>query len=436
MNNSHEIQKIEDLVEILNGIVQKYPKHAEYAYTHSIIELIKSNGAHIEQLLRHILEEQQRQLPASDLAKIALYALCYYYKRYTKNDSLEAIFENYQELLCIHPLKNEILSWYFRNIGDYERAYMIDKAFCEDQSLREINVVQYISFGSSVAYLLEAEANEKSYVFWESASQRMEDWTAAIKAMDDVMLMYARIKPGKKYAKHYTVLGRLYLYAPEVSVNINNAHLMLDKADACFRNALQYEDVNSKDYIRRCGDIQRYQGKIELTYMKIRFKSSIDEQEKKFLAITEEIEKNHEKRILTMEEEYEHKRQEMKKQYENEVANLEKNYRDKIDDIDEKYKKDSDAQQNKSIEVITIFTAVIAIILGSVDIMGSFSFTTGTIFITLIGLVCCELVCVLCIILDDGDRFKRAIWISILLLIPIVLVFAVVILQRLGIINL
>lgn len=343
----------EDLIIELRKISEQ--GIVSYEYIHKIIEMININGSEYRNGLSEILSNYKNNSSTDlsvDIAFTAYYSLCFYYKRYDKVKDLKKTINMYQDLFNDQVLSNEIQSWYYRRIGDLEKSVELDRKMISEISVEE-NAGPYISFASSISKLLEKEftedINNQNYKYWENPIQKNKDWKKALNSIDEAIKQYHLIRPNKNYGKHYFIYGKLLMFTPDISQKpSNDINITLDSAEKYFSLAIQYENENEEDYYRRYEEYRTYQTKCGIIRMQlISLKNNTMIQQK-----LEELEQ-----------------------------------------AKEDIKKSMESQQAKEIELLSIFSAIISIILGGINIAGQMSLAKGMFLLCTLAFIFISLIC-------------------------------------------
>lgn len=160
---------------------------------------------------------------------------------------------------------------------------------------------------------------------------------------------------GKKYGKYYSILGRLYTFDPELDkLELKYALSTFDKAMKNFNLAIQYEDEKDEDYFKRCSEHLQYLNKCELRRLRLVTNAQQNRLEREIRKITE---------------------WQNKLRIDQDVRNAQ---------IEEHLQN----QSAKMVETAGIFTAVIVIILGGVNIAGQYSVQEGALLIFMYSCLC------------------------------------------------
>lgn len=342
--------KKSELLKKLNSISQH--DITSYEFIHLIVKLINNHGKTIQSKLIKIVEDGfSDEIPFTTYSKeilfAAYYAIGFYYKRYEKIDELGKLDAKYRHFFSYAPLHLEIASWYYRRKGDLQQALSIDKIMMQNIDIT-LNAAPYISYASSVNKLLLLEMQNRLYTgelqYWPSVSEMKKDWKTATEKIQEAMIQYQKIKNGKKYGRHYAIYGSLLMCTPEIEKkSLQEIYFILDNAEENIKLAIQYENENEEDYFKRYEEYTQILNKCNLVRMQLTLNYN-----------------------------------------NNEMTN-------KINDLSlskEKLEKTIEETQAKEIEIISIFTAVIAIILGGTQITTSLSLIEGEIMMLFLGGIC------------------------------------------------
>lgn len=347
-----------------------------YEYIHKIIEMININGNRYKDEFKKILDDYSSDNSSIDLnsAFTAYYSLAFYYKRFDRVKELRKTIQSYGAVFQNQILSNEIESWYFRRIGDFEKAVSLDRNLISNITIEE-NAGPYISYASSISKLLEKEFNEsinhRQYRYWSEHQQRVNDWQRAIDSIDEAIRQYKMIRPNKNYGKHYFIYEKLLMFTPNISdKSIDEINRILDLAESKFTKALNYENENEEDYFKRYEEYRTYQTKCVIYRMHLISASNNEIMEKKLSQL--------------------------------EDSRLE---------ITKSIKK----QQSKEIELLSIFTAIISIVLGGVNIAQSMSLVNGIFLLCTLAFIFIAMVGIAVVLSDRSN--KLAVIITILAII-------------------
>ena len=338
-----------------------------YEYIIKIGEMVNQSGKLYEHSMINLLKKYTDIDRCSEKIKnvlfTAYYSLAYYYKRYDKVDELGKLIACYACRFNYAPLRDEVSAWYYRRKGDLKKAFSLDKTLISRIEIYE-NSGPYVSFASSVLMLLEKENDNnflgKSEKEWECDEERIRDWSTAYKAIDTVLEEYHRRRPGKYYGKHYAIKGRLLLYKPNLKhEKIEEINRVFNEANLMFEKAIQNENIKEEDYYKRYTEYCSYQSRCELLRLKYWSKIQTDENQKKIEELTE----------------------------------LESTLREKINE-----------QKAQEIELLSVFTAIISIVLVGGEIAISFSLLKAELLIIVLFTCCVAFLCALNIILFEKSK--------------------------------
>lgn len=341
---------------------------SSYDFVHLIIEMMNQQGREYEKELIQLLETKEESRYPKEVLFAAYYALACYYKRYDKIDNLWKIIRENGAFFSFAPLSLEIESWYYRRKGDLKKALELDKKLMNKLDI-SFNAAPYISYASSVSRLLKIEQDRrlsnKGILNWSDKDAIFEDWEGAIEAIQKAMQEYARIRNGEKYGKHFAIYGRLLMFTPDLEErSIAEVNNILDLAEKNIKLAIQYENEKEEDYFKRYEEYSHFLNECYLVRMQLM------------------IHLNNKETAAKMEE---------------------------LSVSKEKLEKKFEKMQVQEIEIISIFSAVIAIILSSIQLTASFSFVQTQMLMVSVLCICIILVSAAILLTNEGKNKYLAI---------------------------
>lgn len=351
-----------------------------YEYIHQIIEMINKDGKtyrdDLDDILKNNCREEEKPGLSHEVLFTAYYSLGFYYKRYDKLESLGNLINQYGHYFDSDILSKEVESWYYRRKGDLQKALKLDRDMMTNINIR-VNAGPYISYASSVGKLLELEMKNNLYgtdlTYWSSREEMKKDWSKAISAIQEAMEQYQKIRNGRRYGKHYAIQGRLLMYTPDLAQkSLSEINNLLDKADESFRLAMQYENEREEDYYKRYEEYSHYQNKCN----QLRMQLTINCRNKEMQDKIEELNLS-------------------KTQLQNMIEH----------------------NQAKEIELVTIFTAIISIIMGGAHISSSITLVEGELLLATLACVCLILICAAIALTFEENKRRTAIIFGIILCI-------------------
>lgn len=361
-----------------------------FEYIHRIVEFINAEGKNVKTSLNSILETEfsyAEHKVSKEVLFTAYYALAFYYKRYDKIEKLGELIRKYRGRFSNAVLCDEISSWYYRRIGDLEMALACDKRLISAISIHE-NAGPYISYASSVSKMLEKNLGNNlsagNLQYWTSIKDVIIDWELAIRAIKGAIEEYQIIRPDSYYGKHYFIYGKLLAFEPQITKkSIEEVNRIYDEAIKCFEKAIEYENENEEDYFKRYEEYRQYENKCII--MKLEIIGQIKNQQ-----ISDKI--------------------------------------CEMDKLEEDMRKMPEKFIVQSMEIIAVFSAILAIIMGGLNIAISMSIMDSIFLIMVFTCACAFLICILTILLFDGKKRNKAIIISmlILLLIAFITIYRVI----------
>ena len=341
---------------------------SSYDFVHLIIEMMNQQGREYEKELIQLLESKEENRHPKEVLFAAYYALACYYKRYDKIDNLWKIIRKNDAFFSFAPLSLEIASWYYRRKGDLKKALELDKELMNKLDI-SFNAAPYISYASSVSRLLKIEQDRrfsnKGILNWSGKDAIFKDWEGAIEAIQKAMQEYARIRNGKKYGKHFAIYGRLLMFTPDLEErSIKEINNILDLAEKNIKLAMQYENEKEEDYFKRYEEDNHFLNECYLVRMQLM------------------IHLNNKETTTKMEE---------------------------LSVSKEKLEKKFEKVQVQEIEIISIFSAIIAIILSNIQLTASFSFVQTQMLMVSVLCICIILVSAAILLTNEGKKKYLAI---------------------------
>lgn len=286
-----------DATELVDGFFQNYPRPDEslvrkilkgilentsekistYEFIYYITVLVRRKGQDIINPLLQILEndlkdynstnsscenpgyktceKMQREEQNADIEKkidfAAYYAASLYYKRYKKKSDQINLVETYgfSGYFDFAILNNEILARYWRRKRNYRKALKHDELALK--LARPENDGLKTSYCSTVADILEEE-ERNGFDTGFSLEERKDLYHKAYTCNREVL------ERRLTYGKYHSIRGRLLLFQPKKGIIEEKILQDLRIAKEEFYQANEYEDPNAEDYHMRCADNLQY----------------------------------------------------------------------------------------------------------------------------------------------------------------------------------
>lgn len=365
--------KIKDIIDRLE------PNVWTYRYTREIIKLATLyDDIDTQELLSQLDNETEngnKRNITSTVTFTKYYLLAHYYRLFSKTDALIDLIQKYRYCFNTIPYNEEVNCWYYKRKGDWKEAYNRSKKLLNTYRINDNGGI-YANFISTVLKMLEIEDNSQNsdtpIVFWQSDEDRLRDWNDCRRYSDfiidsDPETVDERV--GAQYAKS----GQLLMYEPHLrDKDINTIITNFDSAVDFFEKAVTYSDEKSKNYNKRCMEYRQMQAKCYIR--KIDFINS----------------KN-----------FQREEEQLRRLKETETA----------------MKESIDNQLAKSLEIMSVFTAIITLVTTGVSIMKGIPFENAVCLILITADIWCLIYCVFVFLLYRGHRAVKSVIIAIIMIV-------------------
>ncbi len=375
INNKSELRN-----EISN-IVSLHQNIWTYKYTRSIIKFVTSceNDEKFIDLLQQILNEDtdngRKNGIESKIIFTEYYMLAHYYRLFNKKDKLILLIEKYRGCFENIPFNEEVTCWYYKRKGDWESAYNRSKQLLTKFDVQD-NAGIYANFISTVISMLENEYNSRNSVspihYWNTNEDRLNDWEFCYTKSREI-INNDPFTVGEKVAAQYAKMGKLLIYSPNLEgKTINEISDIINEANDYFEQAITYQDPNGKNYNKRCMEFRQMQIQCYLHKLDI---------------ISEKNNKHLEHQL-------------------SDLALTEKTLKESIEH-----------QLAKSLEVISIFTAVITLIITSIGIINGFTLKEAIYLLLITTCSWCLVYSIFVFMLHSGKRMYKSIFIGLIMIV-------------------
>ncbi len=339
-----------------------------YVFTKVMTELVSKGRRGLDKYLLKLLQDFLSSGAAgtgekqkTDTAFAAVYALSIYYKHYDKPQNIKGLIDRYHAYFSQYPLWQELLSRYYKRIGEYEKALECDrKAIAQIEPIENYGV--YTSFASTVCgmyekgYQVTADQREKALHYIRKACQA---------------------EPS--YPTYHGKLGVLLLFTYDLSDTAAETELppvqavreSIEAAKACFEKALECASEREQYYTKRILDYQRYLLQADMRLIELQMRVFQAEQEKKeaeLAAMTETLRQQQKTADRTLKA----------------LARRERKLQAFSHALDDRFTR----EQHSTLEILAIFVAIIQVVTIGANLVSAHMTLTETVLILIAATLC------------------------------------------------
>lgn len=350
-----------------------------YKYTRNVIKFVTSFDDDrkfiviLQQFLEDVTKNGSKTEIDSEEIFTVYYALAHYYRLYDKKDKLVKLIEQYSGCFINIPFNNEVICWYYKRKGDWENAYRYSKELLNEFAVSD-NAGIYANFISTVISMLEEEYRTRNSAspkcYWRSEDDRVKDWEFCYNKSKEI-IDNDPYTIGERVGAQYAKMGKLLVYMPGLeNKTIDIISNIANEANEYFNNAIIYQDEQGSNYNKRCMEFRQMQVQCYIHALEI-------------------INSKNNKSI-----------------------------EDKLEDLvatEKELKENMEHQLARSLEIISIFTAVITLIITSVGIFNGICFNDAVYLLLITTCSWCLVYSVFVFMIHSGKRMLKSIIISLIM---------------------
>lgn len=365
----------------IKNIVSNQQELWTYKYTRNVVNYVTSrnNDDRFINIMQQILDEDtengnKRGINSEEIFT-EYYMLAHYYRLYNKKDSLLILISKYRNCFENIPFNDEVNCWYYKRNGDWETAYRYSKNLLNKFDIRD-NAGIYANFISTVISMLELEYNTRNSAtpanYWRNNDDRMKDWEYCREKSKEI-IVNDPYTIGERVGAQYAKMGKLIAFMPGLeNETIEKISDIINESNDYFEKAIAYQNQNGKNYNKRCMEFRQMQVQCYLHKLDI---------------ISDKNNKNLEAKLT-------------------DLAVAEKTLKENIEH-----------QLARSLEIISIFTAVITLIITSVGIINGFTLEEAVNLLLITTCAWCLVYSIFIFMLHSGKRMVKSVFIGIIMIL-------------------